>query len=369
MQAQEGDVELLVAAPGDLVQIEMQSFTTRVGAVTNVEHNNFPPTATITSCLEGTSIAPFSTSVYCTRRFSWVAAPEIRNYDLVFVSRDNIGYASVITQYEISIHLRPEITSIDPTQSGTPGGDLLTVFGSNFDGPLEPDAITIGGVICSNPVLNAPGELQCEIPEGQGFDLPVVVTVNNLPSQSTILFSYLPSVIDSIFPTGGGGTAGGYEITLTGTNFGVSGQVVTIGGIEQNVISCTHFECIVEVVGSEGGANQPVIITVGGQSSPAVGAPTYSFAAPTLISHDSVAAPTWGGTSVTVNGENFGIPNAPVVVTIGEFVCPTMAHNQVEIWCVLPPNDAGGVHELELTVNSQPSSNTLSFQYDEQAEL
>ena len=70
VQAQDGDIELLVAAPGDLVQIEMQSFTTRVGAVTNVEHNNFPPSATITSCLEGTSIAPFSPSVYCTRRFS-----------------------------------------------------------------------------------------------------------------------------------------------------------------------------------------------------------------------------------------------------------------------------------------------------------
>lgn len=93
------------------------------------------------------------------------------------------------------------------------------MVGENF-GLLGPK-ITLNGKSLSVVSFNHT-YVSFYVPEGQGYNLPVVVNVSSqLSSATPIVFSYAPPVVTSFEPSQlNGDTRGGEVITLHGSNFG-----------------------------------------------------------------------------------------------------------------------------------------------------
>jgi hypothetical protein len=158
----------------------------------------------------------------------------------------------------------PVIESISPTTGPTQGGIDLTLTGTGFFSSGA--SVTVGGAVCA---VTSQGDTHvvCILPEGQGRDLPVVVTVGGQTSNS-VSFSYDAPEIHSISPTKGP-AQGGIDLTLVGTNLGASGASVTVGGAGCPVSSQSHSQVTCTLPAGQG-SNQPVMLVVGGQTSNSV---------------------------------------------------------------------------------------------------
>lgn len=138
-----------------------------------------------------------------------------------------------------SVNTNPTTSSCNPA-----GGETITITGTNFgtsvtgvgsEGSLS---VTVGGLACTSPSIPvAHTQVQCVLPKGAGFNLPVVVARSSSPPQqaSQNYVSYVGPVITKGLlrkvpgtpATDGTGAAfvntptmqGGETVELQGTNF------------------------------------------------------------------------------------------------------------------------------------------------------
>ncbi|MEM7167971.1 MAG: IPT/TIG domain-containing protein, partial [Planctomycetota bacterium] len=110
----------------------------------------------------------------------------------------------------------PTIASITPA-SGTPtGGTALVVTGTDF---VTGTTVSIGGNTCGTIVVTSPTQITCFSPVGVGGAADVTVSNANGADTLTSGFNYdLPPTITSITPDTGN-PAGGDNVTITGTSF------------------------------------------------------------------------------------------------------------------------------------------------------
>ncbi len=160
-----------------------------------------------------------------------------------------------------------------------------------------------------------------------------------------------------------GGTAGGTTITISGTGFGAAGNFVMVGQnpCVQSVLVSGAITCMLPP-GS--GANRPVrvIDDAGAPSAPY----PFSYSPPQVTNVTAVSAPTAGGTTLTISGQNFGADGVSRRVTInGSGTCSasSTAVAHTSITCTLPPG-AGSNLPVDVEVDGQPSSVNGSLSYD-----
>ena len=156
----------------------------------------------------------------------------------------------------------PVIFGLAPPNGSTAGGTEVVLSGANFG---LSGTVTLNGIICL-PKAWTHNYLSFLTPEGQVFNLPIVVTVGGQISNS-VLFSYQPPNISGRVPTHGP-AAGGTEVLMSGTNFGTSGTV-TVNSVPGTPQGWTHTHLSFLTPPGEG-INLPVVVTVGGQASPPV---------------------------------------------------------------------------------------------------
>jgi hypothetical protein len=160
----------------------------------------------------------------------------------------------------------PTVSSVTPSNGATLGHTPITIRGESFGPSGAGRAITVGGGQCPlvGGVATSHTELQGTLPEGQGHDLAVHVTVDGLASTVDGTFSYDPPSITAVNPTSGP-SAGGIIITITGENFGTQ-AFASVGGADCPAVTQTHssFECTAP---AGFGTDVDVQLTAGGQSS------------------------------------------------------------------------------------------------------
>ena len=135
------------------------------------------------------------------------------------------------------------ISSVSPTDGSLAGRTMVTIEGNGF---VSGDTLVkIDGKDCVVKTVNL-SSLTCETPPHAAGDVNIVVTSNSksYPSQS---FSYTDAVtpkVTSITPTEG---YVGDTITITGSGFSDSDNVVTMGGVACNISSSstTKIQCAV----------------------------------------------------------------------------------------------------------------------------
>lgn len=142
--------------------------------------------------------------------------------------------------------------------------------------------------------------------------LEILLDVANQTAVAEQKFSYLPPTIDMIddepFVIADVPTTGTDDpITLTGSNFGVLGPVVTIGGVQVPLLDFDHNFVSFRVPEGQG-ANLPIVVDVSGQLPPA-GSAFLSYAPPRVTSYWplQLSGDTRGGEPITLMGHNFGL--------------------------------------------------------------
>ena len=188
-----------------------QNSTTAGGVLISIFGSSFGLTSTATI---GSSICPI-----LSRNHTVLICSLPRGQGIV----ETIVSASTQTSNTLAYSYgKPIISNISPTVGPTSGYTLLTIEGSNFGQVVG--VVTIGGNACNPSGSWIDSLIVCTTPAGQGLNQTIVVTVGGQSIQF-IGFSYLSPTVLSVSPLSGP-TAGGTAITLTGSNFGISGLIM-----------------------------------------------------------------------------------------------------------------------------------------------
>lgn len=265
------------------------------------------------------------------------------------------GLETVVTHDGVSSepfpfsYLAPSLDAVDPVNGPTAGGTLITLTGNNFG---TQSSVRIGNRVCS-VTSQSDSTLECILPAGQGAGVGVVVSAGNQASQP-LAFNYFAPTLDNITPTSGG-VAGGTFITLTGSNFGVD-SVVQVDGHEcQIVLQEASIAVCATPPGS--GADRPVILTAGNQSS---NPRTFTYLGPKIDSISPNHGPVAGGTVLTISGSNFG--TAPTA-SVGGINCPLSSPpSDTQVRCTVPQGE--GINRAVLVNDGAVASNAEAFSYD-----
>ena len=154
----------------------------------------------------------------------------------------------------------PNVTSLSPYSVGV--GTAVTIYGTDFGTSQGTSSVTFNSLpaasITSWSNTQIVATIPSGIPEGTG---PVVVTVNSLPSNATVLFTAFDPVIASLAPPSGPLSG---QVLLNGTGFGATqfGSLVKFNGIAASAYpwSDTSITAVVPLNATSG----PVTVTVGG---------------------------------------------------------------------------------------------------------
>ncbi|KAK7084669.1 Fibrocystin-L [Halocaridina rubra] len=304
------DVEVTSSGTSNIYPVQFMYSTTKTPVITFVNPNTgLSPGITLT--LSGTNLylsatdptvivggavcnvtAATSLSVTCT-------APDVAGGSQNVVLRDPV-YGDSNSDLTVSYNF--SISAVTPSQGGY-GGVLVVVSGLGFD-PYGGSTVTVCGNACSL-VSATSSAITCSAPAStaSGSSQVCDVVVTNPDMSSAILangFTYMQSLtpaVTAIFPVRGG-TAGGTNLTITGTGFASSGNTVTIGGSPCIVTteSTTEIICVTEA--HPGPGTFPVLVDV-----PSSGYATTDSNGEFFYIDRWSSIYTWGGLPVPTTGD------------------------------------------------------------------
>ncbi|WP_329107865.1 IPT/TIG domain-containing protein [Micromonospora sp. NBC_01699] len=245
----------------------------------------------------------------------------------------------------------PTAASINPNSGPQSGGQQITIIGTNF--VPGNTTVTFDGVPATTVVVATDGNtLVATTPAGAVGPASVVVTTPS-GSAAPLAYTYLADGSDanvtSLTPTSGP-TAGGTQVTITGTGFqGATG--VTFDGTPGTGFTVNPAGTTITVMTPQHAAGAvPVnLVFPGGTAT----APNFTYLAPTITNINPNQGPTSGGTNVTITGTGFsgatgvtfgGIPGTNVVVspdgTSLTVTTPPGPVGPVDVVVLLPGPDA-----------------------------
>lgn len=239
---------------------------------------------------------------------------------------------------------------ISPQDGNTAGNINVTITGTSFD---MYGNVSVGGNNCTVQQWSQTSVI-CLLPAGQGTNQLIQLTTYQGLTTTSYQYNYAPPAVDTLNPTTGS-TAGGTYITLTGSNFGSSGNVTIDTNNVCSIISYSDSSIVCSIPAGEG-TGKLVVLTVAGQSSTAL---TFAYNPPSITSLTPSSGITDGGYNLTIYGSDFGV--APSI-TVGISSCPRQFVNASCIICTMPTGSGAGV-PIQVTA-SQQLSNTLLFNYN-----
>ena len=229
----------------------------------------------------------------------------------VTVNNMNLGLSNDDIVFESILN----VASISPSSGSYGGGSLLIIQGTGFDNVNQPE-VKVCDAVCSLISVTTE-QIECLTPANSetGAQTTCDVSLTQLSGSvnSNSAFTYdrsLTPMLSSVSPLRGG-TGGGTKITITGSGFATSGNIVTIDGStcvvdteSENEITCyTDFH--------NGAVQAPVIVEV-----PSQGYAAYSdIEAATFYYIDRWSSIwTWGGTGTPLEGEYIVITNGQTIL-------------------------------------------------------
>ena len=210
----------------------------------------------------------------------------------------------------------PVAVSLSPPFGPTGGGTEVTVTGSDF--VAGQTTVTIGGIVipAAQVTVGAGGTTATFTTPAHAAGAVDVVISTPGGSTGPLDFTYLAAPTAASLAPERGSTAGGTEVTVTGTGF-VAGQTsVTIGGIvipaTQVTVGAGGTTATFTTPAHAAGAVDVVVRTPGGSTGPL----EFTYVPPpTAASLTPPSGPSTGGTEVTITGTGFVA--GQTTVTIG----------------------------------------------------
>jgi phosphatidylserine/phosphatidylglycerophosphate/cardiolipin synthase-like enzyme len=262
----------------------------------------------------------------------------------------------------------PSVSGINPNTGTTAGGTSVTITGANFQSGAT---VSIGGTAATGVVVSNVTTITATTPAHTAGAVNVVVT--NPDNQSGTLtggYTYQapppgpPPTLTGINPNAGP-SAGGTNVTLTGTNF-VNGATVKIGGASAtNVVVSNATTITATTPAHAAGAVDVVVTNPDNQSGTLTGGYTYQSPppppAPTVTNVAPNGGSTAGGTSVTITGTGF---QAGATVTFGGTAATNVVvSNSTTITATTPAHAVGAVDVTVTNPDNQSGTLTGGFSY------
>ncbi len=257
--------------------------------------------------------------------------------------------------YTYTGQLLPEITSIVPNSGNTAGGYTVTITGTGlatvtdvyFGTTASPFGSHTGDTeIVATVPAHAAGKVDVTA-VGPGGTSPTAGTANDFTFAD-------PPTISNVNPNSGS-TAGGTNVTITGTNF-IAGATVTFGGTAAtsiNVASATSITCTTPAHAA--GAVNVVVTTSVGTATSNNGFTYVTPPVPTVTALNPTSGSTAGGTAVTITGTN--LTGATAVSFGGTAATGVSVVNATTVNCTSPAHAAGTV---DVTVTTPGGTSSTS---------
>ena len=269
--------------------------------------------------------------------------------------KDSAGHsASASLSANIAPPASPVVSSISPKSGPTSGGTTVTISGANF---ATGAAVSFGGIGASSATVVNATQIQAVAPAHIAGTVDVSVQENGQTSTLASSFTYntLTPTVSGISPNSGP-TAGGSQVTITGTNF-LAGALVLFGAASASsvtVVSATQIQAV-----SPANAAGPVNVIVqdpGNVTGSISAGYTYvssSTGPPTITS----VSPTSGapGIQVTITGTNFVSADT---VTFSSSPASSTFVSATQLIATVP-NVSAGTYSITV-IDPDPASATLN---------
>lgn len=248
------------------------------------------------------------------------------------------------------------------------GGASVTIAGANFGTFDSKPAAKVGGVDCTSTMWVSDTQVTCRVPAGVGAALAVSVAIAGRTASLAGALSYSPPTVLTVVPSFNGDLTGGQVLIVQGLHFGTAdtGPTATIGGVPAPSVSWISDSQLKVTTPPGVGADLPVVVNVGGQSTPATGQGKFAYASPTVQSITPAfgfVGPSFSG-NFTVLGRDFGNTAADVTgVTIGGVQCPAYTRvSSTRVDCTQVPGDFDASdRSVEVIVGNQVSQSNNLF--------
>ncbi|MFJ9469880.1 IPT/TIG domain-containing protein [Streptomyces caniferus] len=206
----------------------------------------------------------------------------------------------------------PTITSISPAAGTTSGGTLVTITGTNFTGAT---AVSIAGTpVTSFQVIDDTHTSAITAPHAPGTG-PVSVTTPGGTATGPVNYTYFtPAPTISGFTPASGSTAGGTQVTITGTGF-TGATAVSIAGAPAASFQVLNDTTIVAITAPHVPGSGPVSVTTPGGTAVSATNYTYVTPAPTVTGIFPTSGPAGASTQVVLSGT--GLTGATSVTVNG----------------------------------------------------
>ncbi len=269
----------------------------------------------------------------------------------------------------------PAITLLAPAVGPLGGGTSVVITGTDL---TDATAVSFGGVAATSFVVDNDTQVTAVSPAGTGA-VNVTVTTR-YGTSNTLPFAYGDApTVGSLTPALGL-TAGGNNVTITGTNFTPTATVLfgttSIPNASLTVVSPTQID--VTAPADTAGGKSVTVTTEFGTSNAA----TYTYGiAPNLTGISPLNGPAAGGTTVTLTGTNlnnalaltFGgtpVPFTPVDASTVTFVTPTASAGPITVQLTTSYGsssisftavDAPTISSLDITVGPTTGGTTVTI--------
>ena len=271
-----------------------------------------------------------------------------------------LAVVTAILSFPVLSHAQaPTIESLTPSSGPTAGGFTITIEGQNFG---RAGTVTLGGAAAS---AQSWSEQQVVVlaPEADPGPSPLVLVREDGVASTEAAFDYDLPLLQSLEPTSAP-VDGGVLLTITGSNFGRASapRTWTVDGLlaeETAVLGHDRATILMPPVASPG--IKPVRVEVTGFVSNEISLEVVGD--PPVVTQISPASgPTQGGTTIPIEGENFGA--APGTVTVCSTPSEVTSWADTRVVCVTPACFSG-LQPIELiTAAGSGLESPVSFGYE-----
>jgi hypothetical protein len=317
--------------------------------VVTVRGTGLVPGSTLTVSDPSLTVAPLGwLGTLVQARIGVPSRTEPGHVDLVVTNPD--GDVSVLTAGLEITPPAPQVTAVAPTRADAGGGTLVTVTGLRFEPGCRVvigDRVYVDGLPGGCTYVD-PGRIDLTLGETLPGEHDVVV-MDTTGVEGRLIDAFTTTeqpLLESVFPPSGA-LAGGTTVALRGQELAPDAEV-RIGGVLQPAVTWED-ETLLRVTTAAGVAPGPQVLEV---TNPGGTTAQLAFVYvnqpdPDLDQLEPIAGPAGGGTTITVEGENF-TPDTTLWFGVdpltgeGGVEAPNVVYVDDETLAVLTPSHPGG---------------------------
>lgn len=251
----------------------------------------------------------------------------------------------------------PDVFGISPTTGTVEGGTLITLTGNNL---TTAQSVTVDGALATSLTVVDDEHITFVTPAGSAGPASVVVTTNYGSNPENELFEYfIPEPeLTSITPNTGT-YQGGTSVTISGNYFN-NATSVTFDGVAATDLVVVNDETITVTTPPNSVGTASVVVTTPYGSNPPNTLYTYDAPAPVVLSITPNAGSSYGGTSVSIEGEHFV---SVIGVKIGGAWATSVSVVNYQTITAISPNGTAGLTDVEVVTSFGTGIGEDLFEY------